>query len=119
MRLAGPSPEFPPTRWSVIGRAGAEQDAGRHEAMDILYRAYEYPILRLSPSFGAFTPRRAGLHPRLLRVCDRESGFRQGRQEKGRFRSFLLASLKNFISTQRRRLAAQKRGGGESARFLG
>ena len=34
--------------------------------------------------------------------------------EKGRFRSFLLASLKNFISTERRKLAAAKRGGGQT-----
>ena len=34
--------------------------------------------------------------------------------EKGHFRSFLLASLKNFVSTERRKLAAVKRGGGRA-----
>ena len=34
-------------------------------------------------------------------------------QSKGRLRSFLLASLKNFLSNQRVRARAQKRGGGE------
>src|SRR6185369_131768 len=34
-------------------------------------------------------------------------------REKGRFRSFLLAALKNFLSHERERLATQKRGGGQ------
>jgi RNA polymerase sigma-70 factor (ECF subfamily) len=34
-------------------------------------------------------------------------------QSKGRFRSFLLASLKHFLSNQRDRARAQKRGGGQ------
>lgn len=33
-------------------------------------------------------------------------------REKGKFRSFLLVSLKHFLSDQRDRAAAQKRGGG-------
>jgi RNA polymerase sigma-70 factor (ECF subfamily) len=36
----------------------------------------------------------------------------KARREKGRFRSFLLATLKNFISSERRKQDAQKRGGG-------
>jgi RNA polymerase sigma-70 factor (ECF subfamily) len=35
-------------------------------------------------------------------------------QSKGRFRSFLLASLKHFLSNQRDRARAQKRGGGQN-----
>ena len=35
-------------------------------------------------------------------------------QSKGRFRSFLLASLKHFLSNQRDRARAQKRGGGQT-----
>ncbi|MCW5550759.1 MAG: sigma-70 family RNA polymerase sigma factor [Verrucomicrobiae bacterium] len=34
-------------------------------------------------------------------------------REKGKFRSFLLAYLKNFLSEQRRKAGAQKRGGGQ------
>jgi RNA polymerase sigma-70 factor (ECF subfamily) len=35
-------------------------------------------------------------------------------QGKGRFRSFLLAALKHFLSNERDRARAQKRGGGQS-----
>jgi RNA polymerase sigma-70 factor (ECF subfamily) len=34
-------------------------------------------------------------------------------QQQGKFRSFLLAYLKNFLSEQRRRVGAEKRGGGQ------
>jgi RNA polymerase sigma-70 factor (ECF subfamily) len=36
----------------------------------------------------------------------------QLRHQEGKFRSFLLAYLKNFLSEQRRKAGAQKRGGG-------
>lgn len=36
-------------------------------------------------------------------------------RQKGRFRSFLLASLKNFLADEHDRAAAQKRGGGQPA----
>jgi RNA polymerase sigma-70 factor (ECF subfamily) len=39
---------------------------------------------------------------------------RQGESPQGRFRSFLLASLKHFLSNQRDRARAQKRGGGQT-----
>ena len=45
------------------------------------------------------------LDKRTLQVADRE---------RGRFRSFLLASLKNFLANEWRRDAAEKRGGGRS-----
>lgn len=35
-------------------------------------------------------------------------------QSKGKFRSFLLASLKHFLSNQRDKARTQKRGGGKS-----
>ena len=37
--------------------------------------------------------------------------------QEGKFRSFLLAYLKNFLSEQRRKAGAQKRGGGQCVRF--
>ena len=45
------------------------------------------------------------LDNQALRVADRE---------RGRFRSFLLASMKHFLAKQWRRDAAQKRGGGRA-----
>ncbi|MBC8095411.1 MAG: sigma-70 family RNA polymerase sigma factor [Akkermansiaceae bacterium] len=96
----------------MVGKAGAEQTGVAAEALETLCRAYWYPLY-------AFL-RRSGYPPHDAQdwaqsffeylLENRVMG--KARQEKGRFRSFLLATLKHFISSEQRRLAAQKRGGG-------
>jgi len=108
----GASPEFPPTRWSLVGRAGADQTRVASEALETLCRAYWYPLY-------AFL-RRSGYSPEdsqdwaqsFFEYLLEHRLVGKARQEKGRFRSFLLATLKHFISSEQRRLSAQKRGGG-------
>ena len=83
-------------------------------ALSRLCRAYWYPLY-------AFV-RRLGYNPHDAE--DATQGFfadlleRQALdavdQSKGRFRSFLMAAMKNFLSHQRERARAQKRGGGEA-----
>ncbi len=108
----GGSPEFPPTRWSLVGQAGDQQTRVAAEALETLCRAYWYPLY-------AFL-RRSGNSPHDAQdwvqsffeylLENRIVG--KARREKGRFRSFLLATMKHFISSEQRRLDAQKRGGG-------
>lgn len=84
------------------------------EALEALCRAYWFPLY-------AFV-RRQGVTPHDAE--DLTQGFFQhllvrgalGRvaQDKGRFRTFLLASLKHFLADERDRAGAQKRGGGRS-----
>jgi RNA polymerase sigma factor (sigma-70 family) len=47
-----------------------------------------------------------------------KDGLRLADPKLGRFRSFLLTALKNFLVNERRRMRAQKRGGGRKARSL-
>lgn len=106
------SPEFPPTRWSVVGRAGADETRVVADAMNTLAHAYWYPIY-------AFL-RRSGRSPEDAQ--DQTQGFFEYLMEtglickadpaKGRFRTYLLGSLKYFLSSERRRQVARKRGGG-------
>jgi RNA polymerase sigma factor (sigma-70 family) len=110
--LRGGSPEFPPTSWSLVGRAGDEHTRVAADALESLCRAYWYPLY-------AFV-RRSGHPPHdaqdwvqgFFEYLLENRVFSGARQEKGRFRSFLLATFKNYMSTERRKLAAQKRGGG-------
>src|SRR6476646_2051830 len=96
---------FPTTRWSLIGRAG-----GDGNAMDVLLRRY-LPALRaylmLERKVSApeadellqeFTAGKI-LGQHLLAHADRD---------RGRFRTFLLASLKNFRADRARADAARK-----------
>jgi RNA polymerase sigma-70 factor (ECF subfamily) len=53
----------------------------------------------------------------IARLIEKDS-LRQFRTERGRFRSFLLVSLKNFLANERDAAQAQKRGGGVAALSL-
>jgi len=110
----GGSSEFPPTRWSIVGKAGDEHTRVAADALETLCRTYWYPLYAFVRRSG-YSPHDAqdwvqSFFEYLLenRVVGR------ARQEKGRFRSFLLATFKHFISTEKRRQAAQKRGGGRA-----
>ena len=107
------SPEFPTTRWSVLRQLDASQTQVASAALETLCRAYRYPIYAYLRRAG-HTPEDAedwtqGFFAYLIkrRLANRAA------PEKGHFRSFLLGSIKNYISTEQRKLAAQKRGGGQ------
>lgn len=106
--------EFPSTQWSKILHAGAAS-AGDSPALEELCRAYWPPLYSFL--------RRQGHSPHdaedlvqgfLARLLAREDLAEVG-PEKGRFRTFLLASLRNFTIKQALREKALKRGGGQVA----
>ncbi len=105
---------FPTTHWSRVLQAGDEASSAACYALDDLCRAYWLPLY-------AFL-RRQGESPTdaedlvqgfLARVLAREDLAGVG-PEKGRFRTFLLTSLRNFVIKQARRDRALKRGGGRT-----
>jgi RNA polymerase sigma-70 factor (ECF subfamily) len=103
---------FSTTRWSLVVAAGNSRDPHYTEALAELCEAYWYPVY-------AFV-RRQGMEPD--RAQDLTQGFftevlekrtlKAARQDRGRFRSFLLAALKFYLSHERDRADAKKRGGG-------
>ncbi|MBI3869314.1 MAG: sigma-70 family RNA polymerase sigma factor [Verrucomicrobia bacterium] len=108
-----PSPGFPETRWSVICRAGDHQTRVSTNALDILYRGYSYPLYAFLRRSG-HSPQDAQDWVQSFFVYIVEHRVvTKATESKGRFRSFLLGTLKNFVSSEQRKMAAQKRGGGE------
>jgi RNA polymerase sigma-70 factor (ECF subfamily) len=102
--------EFPSTLWSLVLDAGA--GAGDSPEMGELCRAYWPPLYSFL--------RRQGHAPHdaqdlvqgfLTRLLAREDLADVG-PEKGRFRTFLLKALRNFVIKQALREKAVKRGGG-------
>lgn len=103
---------FATTRWTmVLGVSGADEQA-RREVLAALCRTYWPPV------YGYL--RRVGMPPHdaqdltqafFGRLLTNEF-FSRAEPEKGRFRTFLLASLKNFVHDERERAGAAKRGGG-------
>jgi RNA polymerase sigma factor (sigma-70 family) len=102
---------FTTTQWSVVLTAQGESPAA-DEALEKLCRVYWWPLYGFVRRQG-YNPEEAqdltqGFFARLLERRDLEAV----RREKGRLRSYLLASLKHFISNTKRHAMAIRRGEG-------
>jgi RNA polymerase sigma factor (sigma-70 family) len=104
---------FVTTRWSLVLAAGA--DISSAEAGDALARlcdTYWYPLYAFLRSRGHTAEDAQDLTQAFFaRVLERQV-FAHADPARGRFRSFLLSSLKNFVANERDREQAKKRGGG-------
>ena len=102
---------FATTHWSVVLAARGESTAAK-AALEKLCRTYWWPLYGFVRREG-YKPEEAqdltqAFFARLLERRDLETV----RQERGRLRSYLLASLKNFLSKARHRELTVKRGEG-------
>jgi len=106
-------PVFVTTHWSLVLSAGDQPSPQAADALEKLCRAYWLPIY-------AFV-RRQGRGPHDAQDLTQEFFARLlGKKSlavadpaRGRFRSFLLASLKHFLANEWDKARAQKRGGGQ------
>jgi RNA polymerase sigma-70 factor (ECF subfamily) len=103
---------FETTRWSLVLAAGGNDSQAAREALSSLCQTYWYPLYAYL--------RRRGLDPEdardltqgfLASLIERQD-FAGLRQDRGRFRAFLLASLRHYLSNWSARERTQKRGGG-------
>src|ERR1051326_2234667 len=109
---AGPQ-VFATTHWSVVITAGHPSSPNAQEALEKLCRAYWYPLY-------AYV-RRQGRSPEdaedvtkqfFARLLDKNYIGKADRH-RGKFRTFLLASMNNFLDNKWKRAARLKRGGGQ------
>jgi RNA polymerase sigma factor (sigma-70 family) len=103
---------FATTHWSVVLKAQGESPAA-DQALEKLCRTYWWPLYGFIRRHG-YGPEEAqdltqGFFAMLLERRDLDAV----RREKGRLRSFFLASLKNFLAKADRRAKTIKRGGGQ------
>jgi RNA polymerase sigma factor (sigma-70 family) len=108
---AGDAGQFHTTRWSEVLLSAQSQTPGSQAALAELCRIYWYPIY----SFV----RRRGYSPEdaqdltqgfFLHLLDHKA-LHQVSPIKGKFRSFLVASLQNYLSDQTDKAHCLKRGG--------
>jgi RNA polymerase sigma-70 factor (ECF subfamily) len=108
--MGGASARFPTTSWALVLRA-TRPDA-RQSALGLLCEIYWPPVFAyLCRSVGdpeAAKDLTQGFFARLVEKRDLSGCHEQG----GRFRAYLLACVKHFVSNERDRARAQKRGGG-------
>lgn len=104
-------PVFTTTRWSVVLHASQKESQQADEALESLCRGYWYPIFVFLRRSGRTAHDAEDLTQAFFeRVLSRDY-LRAVDRRKGRFRSFLLAMLRNFLANHRRDARAQKRGG--------
>lgn len=106
-----PGGRFATTRWSLVLAAGDSKSPRWREALETLCQAYW-------PAVYAYVRRRG--HD-AVEAQDLTQGFftqllekhylKDARRERGKFRSFLLTAVKNYLTNEWDRARAQKRGG--------
>ena len=104
---------FATTHWSVVLEAQSESPAAQ-EALEKLCRIYWRPIYSFVRREGAETEDAEDLTQGFFALLLERNDLNTVCKEKGRLRSFLLASLKHFMANERRDAATIKRGGGRT-----
>src|SRR5580698_1076575 len=104
--------QFPTTRWTLVVAAGDPHRKEARSALVYLCDNYWYPLYAYLRRRGYAADEAQDLTQEFFvrvlegRYLDRADA------EKGRFRSFILTSLKFFVADEGDRDRAQKRGGG-------
>jgi RNA polymerase sigma factor (sigma-70 family) len=111
----GRSDVFPSTHWSVVfaaGKSEAEpQTAGA--ALAELCRGYWAPLYGFVRSRGHTVHDAQDLTQSFFAYVLEHKVYARANRQKGRFRSFMLASLKNFLADAADREQTLKRGGAQ------
>jgi RNA polymerase sigma factor (sigma-70 family) len=102
---------FHTTHWTVVLSAAQSQESGATSALGELFRLYWYPLYIFARCRG-HSPHDAQdlTQGFFLRLIERKALIRAN-PLKGKFRSFLLTSFKNYLCTEAERTHCYKRGG--------
>jgi DNA-directed RNA polymerase specialized sigma24 family protein len=111
-QMNGSDSLFAVTNWKLVLQASRGEDSHAREAWNQLSRIYWYPIYSFVRRRGLNREDAEDLTQSFFEHMYRRHALAQVGQGKGRFRSFLLASLRNFLNNAWDHAQAQKRGGG-------
>jgi RNA polymerase sigma factor (sigma-70 family) len=102
---------FATTQWSVVLAASTNPAAG-NQALEQLCQTYWRPIYTYIRRRGHKLHEAQDLTQSFFAALLARNGLENIRPEQGRFRSFLVASVNNFLANEYDRVHAAKRGGG-------
>lgn len=105
---------FSTTHWSVVISAGNRESPPAAAALEQLCRIYWYPLYAFVRREGYSPADAEDLTQAFFARLLEKHYLGQVEPKKGKFRSFLLAALRHFLSDQRDRDRAVKRGGSAS-----
>jgi RNA polymerase sigma-70 factor (ECF subfamily) len=103
---------FHTTHWSVVVAAKGTDSPSAQAALEKLCRTYWYPLYAYLRRRGCSEHDAQDLTQGFFAQLLQRQSIQSVEREKGKFRSFLLASLSYFLADERDRATAQKRGGG-------
>lgn len=110
---ASPGAQFTTTHWSMVLAAAETAAPGADEALDKFCRIYWPPVYAYIRRQGRNSDDARDLTQEFFAQFLEKKRVRLADPGRGRFRSFLVASLKNFLTSEWRRGQAEKRGGGQ------
>jgi DNA-directed RNA polymerase specialized sigma24 family protein len=110
--IGGSQHGFQPTLWTTILRAKDASSPERQQALQSLISTYWKPVYFFIRRRGNDVETSKDLTQSFFAAFLEKDFLKNVAPEKGRFRSFLLASLTYFLSDEYDRASAKKRGGG-------
>ena len=108
--------QFATTQWSIVLAASQRDDADQERdagaALSQLCESYWYPLYSYVRHRGHAPVDAQDLTQSFFAQLLEKQSLRVADPQRGRFRSFLLASMDHFLANEYDRMQAQKRGGG-------
>jgi RNA polymerase sigma factor (sigma-70 family) len=102
---------FSTTHWSVVLGAGQSDLAAATAALERLCRTYWYPIYAFVRRRGSDPHEAEDLTQAFFAFLLEKETLKKVDQQKGKFRTFLLAALTNFLANEWDKRQTLKRGG--------
>jgi len=110
---SAPGDIFATTQWTVVLAAGQERTPEAAQALEELCRTYWFPLYAYVRRRGQSREEAQDLTQSFFGHLLAKNPFAKLDSGHGRFRAFLLASLKNFLTNEYHRQRTLKRGGGQ------
>jgi DNA-directed RNA polymerase specialized sigma24 family protein len=106
-----PTSGFDTTAWTLIRAAAGDPTADSREALAHLCQKYWHPIFAFVRSRGYDREQSQDLTQGFFALLIEKNYLLDADPKRGRFRSFLLTAVKHFLTSERDRANALKRGG--------
>jgi RNA polymerase sigma factor (sigma-70 family) len=108
------APRFTTTPWSVVFAATATPSPASERALETLCRAYWYPLYAYARRRGHNPEDSQDIVQEFFQRLLTSNWIARADRRKGRFRTFLLCGLQNFLANQWQKANRLKRGGEHS-----
>lgn len=109
--MGGPARGFPSTLWTTVLGTQDPGSAERRAALEKLIRTYWKPVYFYLRRRGNDAETSKDLTQAFFAAVLERDAFHDVTEGKGKFRSFLLTVLRNFVADEHDRASARKRGG--------